>query len=72
LGSAKKVSLSRARDLADEARAQVEAGIDPVAERRKAQGIPTFRKAAEVVRDEHKRNWRNGKHQAQWLKTLET
>jgi integrase len=72
LGSAKKVSLSRARDLADIARAQVEAGIDPVAERRKAQGIPTFRKAAELVRDEHKRNWRNGKHQAQWLKTLET
>ena len=72
LGSASKVSLSLARTLASEVRAQVEAGIDPVAERRKAEGIPTFRKAAALVHAEHKRNWRNGKHQSQWLQTLET
>lgn len=72
LGSASKVSLARARTLADEVRVQMEAGIDPVAERRKAMGIPTFRQAAALVHAEHKRNWRNGKHQSQWIQTLAT
>lgn len=72
LGSAGKVSLAKARTLAGEVRSQVEAGVDPVAERRKAAGVPTFRKAAALVHAEHKRNWRNGKHNAQWLQTLET
>jgi integrase len=72
LGSASKVSLSLARIRAGEARSQIEAGIDPVAQRRKAAGIPTFREAAALVHAEHKRTWRNGKHQEQWLKTLES
>jgi len=71
LGSASKVSLSLARTRATEARSQIEVGIDPVAQRRKAAGIPTFREAASLVHTEHKRSWRNGKHQAQWLRTLE-
>ncbi len=50
----------------------MEAGIDPVSERRRASGIPTFKEAAKRVHAEHKRGWKNGKHQAQWLKTLET
>jgi integrase len=72
LGSASKVSLSLARIRAGEARSQIEAGIDPVAQRRKAAGIPTFREAAALVHAENKRTWRNGKHQDQWLKTLES
>ena len=71
LGSASKVSLSLARTRSAEARSQIEVGIDPVAQRRKAAGIPTFREAASQVHTEHKRSWRNGKHQAQWLRTLE-
>ena len=43
LGSAKKVPLALARDRATKVRMQVEVGIDPVAERRKEAGIPTFR-----------------------------
>ncbi|MCJ8158546.1 phage integrase central domain-containing protein [Sphingomonas sp. LaA6.9] len=72
LGSAKKVSLARARQLAESARTQIEAGLDPVAERKKAEGIPTFRQAAALVHAEHKKAWRNSKHGAQWLSTLET
>ena len=72
LGSARKVGLALARTRAAEARSQIEVGIDPVAQRRKAAGIPTFREAAALVHTEHKKTWRNGKHQAQWLKTLET
>jgi len=72
LGSAKKVGLSLARERADEARRQIEAGLDPVRERKKAAGIPTFREAAVLVHGEHKKTWKNGKHQDQWINTLET
>jgi len=72
LGSAKKVTLAIARDRAAAARSLIEAGLDPVAERKKAEGIPTFRQAAALVHAEHKKGWRNGKHNAQWLQTLET
>ena len=71
LGAASKVTLSQARTRAAEARAQVEAGLDPVAQRRKAAGIPTFREAAAQVHVENKKGWKNGKHQGQWLRTLE-
>lgn len=72
LGSASKVGLALARTRAAEAHFQIEIGVDPVAFRRKAAGVPTFREAAALVHAEHKKTWRNGKHQAQWLKTLET
>ena len=71
VGAASKVTLALARQRAAEVRSQVEAGLDPVAQRRKAAGIPTFREAASQVHTEHKKTWRNGKHQAQWLRTLE-
>ncbi|MGX7896072.1 tyrosine-type recombinase/integrase [Tsuneonella sp. HG222] len=71
LGSAAKVPLKLARERAALVRSQVEAGIDPVLERRKRGGIPTFREAAVQVHTEHKKGWKNGKHQAQWLATLQ-
>lgn len=71
LGSAAKVPLKLARERATLVRSQVEAGIDPVAERRKAAGVPTFRQAAALVHAEHKASWANGKHQAQWLSSLD-
>ncbi len=70
LGGASKVSLALARERAGNVRSQIEAGIDPIAERRKAAGVPTFREAAALVHAEHKRGWRNAKHGGQWLATL--
>ena len=70
LGSADKVSLSLARERAALVRSQMEAGLDPVAERRKAREIPTFREAAAIVHASHK--WRNAKHKAQWITSLKT
>lgn len=70
LGSAKKVTLAQAREKAATVRSQVEAGIDPIFERRKELGIPTFRQAAALVFAENKKSWRNAKHRAQWLSTL--
>lgn len=72
LGSERKVSLAKARVGAALVCSQIEAGVDPVAERKKAAGIPTFREAAALVHAEHKRGWRNAKHRAQWLSSLET
>ncbi len=71
LGSATKVSLAEARKRAAQVRSDIEAGIDPVAERRKAQGIPTFREAAVRVFEQNRKTWRNGHHQWQWMRTLE-
>jgi len=51
----------------------MKAGIDVLAEREKeALVIPSFRDAAKLVHEEHKAAWKNGKHQAQWINTLET
>lgn len=71
LGSAKKVSLAQARQRAAEVRSQVEAGIDPVLQRKKAEGIPTFREAAAKVFNENSKGWKNKKHRDQWLNSLE-
>lgn len=73
LGSFKDVSLSEARDKAREFRRQLRAGIDPLDAKRKATlRIPTFRDAAKEVHGEHKGSWKNTKHGAQWLSTLES
>ncbi|MBL0923873.1 MAG: tyrosine-type recombinase/integrase [Sphingomonadaceae bacterium] len=71
LGSANTVSLAVARERAREVRSWVALGLDPVFERRKARGIPTFREAAAKVLAAQKKGWRNAKHQDQWLSTLE-
>ena len=71
LGSASKVSLKIARERAREVRTWVELGLDPLFERRKAQGIPTFREATARVLAQHRKTWRNEKHEQQWIRTLE-
>jgi integrase len=71
LGSASKVPLSVARDRAREVRTWVELGLDPIFEKRKAGGIPTFREATAKVYAANRKTWRNEKHEGQWLRTLE-
>src|SRR3546814_20095322 len=45
-------------------------GLDPLFERRKAQGIPTFREATAKVLAAHRKTWKNEKHEAQWQQSL--
>jgi len=71
LGSVKKVPLALARERATNVRLQIEAGLDPVMERKKAAGIPTFREAAVIVYEEQRKTWKNAKHNYQWLQSLE-
>jgi integrase len=73
LGSLSIVTLTEAREKAREYRRLIAQGIDPVAEKKKEKiVIPTFRAAAEQVHEENKASWKNGKHQTQWITTLET
>lgn len=73
LGGAKSVSLAEARDLAHQIRRKAKAGQDPVAARRaEREGVPTLETAAKKVHAALVATWRNGKHTAQWLNTLES
>ena len=71
LGALSKVPLAVARERASKVRSQIEVGLDPIIERRKDAGIPTFRKAAAEVFAEQALAWRNAKHSKQWLSSLE-
>ncbi len=73
LGSTKLLTLTEARTKSREYRRLIAQGIDPVAEKKKEKiVIPTFRAAAEHVHAENKVSWKNGKHQVQWITTLQT
>ena len=72
LGGFSMVSLAEARDLAVRHRKAARAGADPIAERRRSEWpIPTFAEAARDVHAQNRAGWRNPKHGAQWLATLE-
>jgi integrase len=80
LGPTHVFSLKEARERAREARQLLHDGIDPIDHRRaervrlaavKARAI-TFREAAQRYFDQHESKWRNRKHAAQFLWTLET
>ena len=73
LGSTDVVSLAEARERARQYRSVAKAGGDPIADKRKAsRSVPTFGQAARLVHAQHAPSWRNAKHGAQWLSTLET
>ena len=72
LGSLSSLSLGQAREASAQIRRDAKAGIDVVAARKREQNIiPTFKAAALKVDAEHKAAWKNGKHQVQWIRTLE-
>ena len=73
------VSIVIARQLANEARSQIALGTDPLDARGDAKkvakletNILTFETAAKKVHVNLKDGWKNGKHQAQWINTLNT
>ncbi|MEO1656714.1 MAG: integrase arm-type DNA-binding domain-containing protein [Pseudomonadota bacterium] len=74
LGSRGDVSLAEARELARETRKKLRAGATPSslrAEANKLRGM-TFADAARRVHAERLPGWKNEKHAAQWISTLET
>ncbi|MEQ8441428.1 MAG: integrase arm-type DNA-binding domain-containing protein [Alphaproteobacteria bacterium] len=72
LGRVADINLKDARELAHGMRAIAAKGGDPIAERkRERESIPDFEKAARSVYAEHRPSWKNEKHAAQWISTLE-
>jgi integrase len=80
LGSLADFTLDEARERARQARQLLTDGVDPLearkAERAKraleAAKAVTFKEAAQQYFDQHERKWRNAKHRAQFLSTLES
>jgi integrase len=73
LGSYPDLSLADAREEAARYRKAARRGGDPAAERDKDRVNPlTFEQAARATYEAHKAAWRNPKHQAQWITTLDT
>jgi integrase len=80
LGSVELVSLSEARETAQECRRKLRNGICPLGEKEQLRREEQMRKRAErTFRDcatelitKKETGWRNEKHQQQWTRTLET
>ena len=70
LGPFPVVGLTDARVMAFENRLLVRNGRNPLAERRRT-SAPTFREATRRSFEAKRPRWRNGKHTASWLQTLE-
>jgi len=68
-GSARDVSLARARELAGQARAQLAEGLNPKDARKPTEGA-TFGECADRLIEAMRPSWRNSKHAAQWEMTL--
>lgn len=72
MGSASLVSLAEARERALENRKLARAGGDPLQAKRSLEALLTFEEASRKVHKIHEPTWRNKKHAAQFLSTLET
>ena len=70
LGPFPAVSLSQARRKAEANRSAVADGRDPLAEKQRAI-VPTFAEAAKAVHKANLPRWRNARHAASWMQTLE-
>ena len=70
LGSLALVPLAEAREKALANRKLARQGGDPLWEKRRTQGIPTFAEAASHVLEQKQAGWRNRKHAREWLSSL--
>lgn len=78
------ISLAKARELAAEARSLVKSGVDPIGAREQAINAgraaaalsiaraKTFKEVALEYVQAQEAGWKNPKHRAQWLSTLDT
>lgn len=72
LGNPNLTPLATARQRALDNRALARAGGDPLQAKRLAAEVPTFAEAAKRAHEAHRPTWRNEKHAAQFISTLET
>ncbi|WP_244255517.1 tyrosine-type recombinase/integrase [Burkholderia vietnamiensis] len=79
LGIYPETSIADAREKALAMRRIIDGGDDPIEARNRERessditaAAPTFEKAARTLHDDLKPGWKNAKHAAQWIATLET
>ena len=72
LGSVASVPLADARERAASARRKLAHGLNPIDERKRTSGVPTFAEMADHVHEALSAGFRNEKHKAQWKSSLET
>ena len=70
LGSVDLVSLAEAREQALANRKLARTGGDPLADRRRRQGMPTFAEAAQRLIEQKRAGWRNAREARQWRNSL--
>ncbi len=70
LGSYPEVTLAEAREKALAGRRLARSGVDPIAARKKGEGVPTFGEIADEIAGQLAEGFRNEKHKAQWRMTL--
>ena len=70
LGSVTLVPLAEAREKALANRKLAREGGDPLAEKRGAQGIPTFAEAASRVLEQKRDGWRGRRSHREWMASL--
>ena len=70
LGSVALVPLAEAREKALTNRKLARQGGDPLAEKRRSQGIPTFAESAMHVLEQKQGGWRNPRHSREWMSSL--
>ena len=71
LGSVALVTLAEAREKARANRKLAREGGDPLAEKRRSAGVPTFAEAAARVVEQQQAGWRDPKYPKIWLSSLE-
>ena len=71
LGSVALVSLAEAREKARANRKLARDGGDPLAERRRERGVPSFAEATARVLKQKQAGWRSGRHGRDWLSSIE-
>ena len=71
LGSVHLVSLAEAREVALANRKLARSGGDPLSDKRRAQGMPTFATAAAAVVEQKQAGWRSPRLTKEWLRSLE-
>ncbi|WP_040614963.1 tyrosine-type recombinase/integrase [Oceanicola granulosus] len=72
LGAVALMSLAEAREVALVNRRNARAGGDPLRDKQESRAVLTFEEAARKVHELHRPTWRNAKHAAQFITTLET
>ena len=70
LGSLALVPLVEAREKALANRKLARQGGDPLLEKRRTQGIPTFAEAAARLLEQKRAGWRNPRHPREWISSL--